>query len=137
MSETRDVIIVGAGHNGLITAFYLAKAGFKPLVVERQPTVGGCAITAEFHPGFRCSRLSHSVGPMRSDIVADMNLLRHGLKIYSPTVRVLSLAPEGNLALYSDTTRAQQEIAKLSQKDADSYGEFQSRSIALRKSPIC
>jgi len=126
MSETRDVIIVGAGHNGLITAFYLAKAGFKPLLVERQPTVGGCAITAEFHSGFRCSRLSHGVGPLRSDIVADMNLLRNWLKIYSPTVRVLSLAPEGNLALYSDTTRAQQEIAKLSQKDADRYGEFQS-----------
>lgn len=125
MPGTRDVVIVGAGHNGLVTAFYLAKAGFKPLVLERQPTVGGCAITSEFYPGFRCSRLSHGTGPIRSDIVADMNLLRHGLKIYAPTVRVLSLAHAGNLALYSDTARAQQEIAKLSQKDADSYEEFQ------------
>jgi phytoene dehydrogenase-like protein len=125
MAETRDGVIVGAGHNGLITAFYLAKAGFKPLVLERQPAVGGCAITAEFHPGFRCSRLSHGTGPIRSDIVADMDLLRHGLKTYSPTVRVLSFSPARNLVLYSDIARAQQEIAKLSQKDADSYGEFQ------------
>jgi phytoene dehydrogenase-like protein len=125
MVDKRDIVIIGAGHNGLITAFYLAKAGFKPLVLERQLAVGGCAITAEFHPGFRCSRLSHGVGPIRSDIVADMDLLRYGLKTFSPTIRVLSLAPTGNLALYSDTARAQQEIAKRSQKDADSYGDFQ------------
>ncbi len=125
MAVRRDVIIVGAGHNGLITAFYLAKAGYQPLVLERQPTIGGCALTAEFHPGFRCSRLSHAMGPLRSDIVVDMELARHGLKTYSPTIRVLSLASSGNLALYSDTTRTQREIAKLSPKDADGYGEFQ------------
>ena len=113
---TRDIIIIGAGHNGLVTAFYLAKAGFKPLVLERQPTVGGCAITEEFHPGFRCSRLAHAIGPIRSDIVADMDLVRHGLKTYTPTVRVLSLVSSGNLALYSDTARTQQEIAKLSRQ---------------------
>jgi phytoene dehydrogenase-like protein len=55
MSETRDVIIVGGGHNGLVAAFYLAKAGLKPLVLERRAQVGGAAITEEFHPGFRCS----------------------------------------------------------------------------------
>ena len=126
MADARDIIIIGAGHNGLVTAFYLAKAGFKPLVLERQPTVGGCAITSDFHPGFRCSRLSHAMGPMRSDIVADMDLRRHGLKTYSPTVRVLSLAATGNLALYSDTSRAQQEIANVSSSDAAHYGEFQS-----------
>ncbi|MGD0791827.1 MAG: FAD-dependent oxidoreductase, partial [Terriglobales bacterium] len=57
MAETRDVIIVGGGHNGLVAAFYLAKAGFKPLVLERRAQVGGAAITEEFHPGFRCSTL--------------------------------------------------------------------------------
>jgi phytoene dehydrogenase-like protein len=60
MAETRDVIIVGGGHNGLVTAFYLAKAGFKPLVLERRAQVGGAAITEEFHPGFRCSTLAHN-----------------------------------------------------------------------------
>src|SRR6516164_8621923 len=60
MAETRDIVIIGAGHNGLVTAFYLAKAGLKPLVLERRPQVGGCAITSEFHLGFRCSTLAHS-----------------------------------------------------------------------------
>jgi phytoene dehydrogenase-like protein len=125
MPETRDIVIIGAGHNGLITAFYLAKAGFRPLVLERRPTGGGCAITEEFHPGFRCSRLAHNTGPVRSDIVADMELPRRGLKTYTPTVRVLSLAHDGNLPLYGDTARSQQEIARFSQKDAAQYGEFQ------------
>jgi len=125
MAETRDIIIVGGGHNGLITAFYLAKAGFKPLVLERRPTVGGCAVTEKFHPGFRCSRLAHNTGPIRSDIVADMDLARHGMKTYTPTVRALSLAHDGNLALYGDAARSQQEIARFSRKDAANYGDFQ------------
>src|SRR5271167_1651018 len=126
MAEARDVIIVGAGHNGLVTAFYLAKAGLKPLVLERRSQVGGCAITNEFHPGFRCSTLAHATGPVRSDVVSGMNLGAHGLKTYVPDVRVLSLAPNGqNLALYSDTGRTQQEIAKYSTKEAASYAAFQ------------
>src|SRR5271166_3485522 len=130
MPDKRDVVIIGAGHNGLVTAFYLAKAGFKPLILERRPAVGGCAITEEFHPGFRCSRLSHSAGPIRSDIVADMNLAKHGLKTYSPDVRVLSLSPNGRpLALYGEIAKSQQEIAKFSQKDAANYGEF-AKSLA-------
>ena len=70
---------------------------------------------------------------MRSEIVADMELVRHGLKTYSPTARVLSLAPAGNLTLYSDTSRAQQEIAKLSSKDAANYGEFQNSLTRIRE----
>src|SRR5271166_3320998 len=130
MPDKRDVVIIGAGHNGLVTAFYLAKAGFKPLVLERRPTVGGSAITEEFHPGFRCSRLAHSTGSIRSDIVADMNLAKHGLKMYSPEVRVLSLSPNGKpLVLFGDIARSQQEIARFSQKDAANYGEF-AKSLA-------
>lgn len=126
MAETRDVVIIGAGHNGLVTAFYLAKAGFKPLLLERRPQVGGCAITDEFHPGFRCSKLAHATGPMRPGIVSDMNLASHGLKTYSPDVRVLSLAADGQpLALYSDTGRTQQQIAKYSTKEAANYSELQ------------
>src|ERR1035437_2419969 len=126
MAQTRDVVILGAGHNGLVTAFYLAKAGLKPLILERRPTIGGCAITEEFHPGFRCSRLAHSAGPMRSDIVRDMNLVKHGLKTYIPEVRVLSLSGDGKpLVLYSDAGKSQQEIARFSQKDATNYVEFQ------------
>ena len=73
MAETRDVIIVGGGHNGLVTAFYLAKAGFKPLVLERRAQTGGAAITEEFHPGFRCSTLAHSAGPLRPTSCATCN----------------------------------------------------------------
>ena len=126
MPETRDVVILGAGHNGLVTAFYLAKAGYKPLVLERTPAVGGCAITEEFHPGFRCSRLAHSAGPMRSDIVRDMDLAKHGLKTYTPDVRLLSLSADGRpLVLHGDIGKSQQEIARFSQKDAANYAELQ------------
>src|SRR5271166_3588999 len=126
MAETRDIVIIGAGHNGLVTAFYLAKAGFKPLVLERRAQAGGCAITEEFHPGFRCSKLAHATGPVRPDVVSDMNLASHGFRTYTPEVRVLSLTPDSHpLALYSDTGRTQQEIAKYSTKEAANYSEFQ------------
>jgi len=126
MAETRDVVIIGGGHNGLIAAFYLAKAGLKPLILERRAQTGGCAITNEFYPGFGCSTLAHSTGPIRPEIIADMKLASHGLRTYMPDVRVLSLAPSGqNLALYSDTGRTQQEIAKFSTKEAANYAEFQ------------
>jgi phytoene dehydrogenase-like protein len=125
MAETRDVIIVGAGHNGLVAAFYLAKAGFKPLVLERRAQAGGAAITEELHPGFRCSTLAHNTGPLRSDIVRDMQLERHGLKLTTPDVSTVSLLPDGRaLILYTDQKKAAQEIAQWSQKDAVSYADF-------------
>src|SRR4051812_28424502 len=112
MADIPEVLVLGAGHNGLITAFYLARAGFKVTVLERRPTVGGCAITDEFHPGFRGSKLAHNAGPIRADIVADMELEKHGLKTYSPDVRVCSLSADGkHLMLHSDVGKTQQEIA--------------------------
>jgi len=131
VAETRDVIIVGGGHNGLVAAFYLAKAGVKPLVLERRAQVGGAAITDEFHPGFRCSTLAHNTGPLRADIVRDMQLEKHGLKLTTPDVSTVSLLPDGrSLVLYSDPRKAAQEIAQWSQKDAASYLDF---STALGK----
>src|SRR6266567_6648255 len=100
----RRVVIIGGGHNGLVTAFYPAKAGFKPLVLERRSQVGGAAITEEFHPGFRCSTLAHNAGPLRTDIVRDMQLGKHGLKFTTPDVNTVSFTPDGRaLILYSDT----------------------------------
>ncbi len=125
MAETHDVIIVGGGHNGLVAAFYLAKAGFKPLVLERRAQVGGAAITEEFHPGFRCSTLAHNTGPLRADIVREMQLEKHGLKLTTPEVSTVSLLPDGRaLVLYSDAKKAAEEIAQWSQKDAASYADF-------------
>jgi phytoene dehydrogenase-like protein len=134
MAETRDVLILGGGHNGLVTAFYLAKAGFKPLVIERLPQVGGAAITEAFHPGFRCSTLAHAAGPLRAEVVRDMNLEQHGLKMIRPDVGVTALSPEGPaLLLYNDAQRAAQEVAKFSEKDAAKYTELRSTLEKLGK----
>src|ERR1700716_1503019 len=122
----RDIVIIGGGHNGLVTAFYLAKAGYKPLVLERRPQVGGAAVTDEFHPGFRCSTLAHSAGPIRPEIVRDLQLEKHGLKLITPDVAVTALSPEGRaLILYNDSQQAAAEIAKFSPKDAAKYAELQ------------
>jgi phytoene dehydrogenase-like protein len=126
MGETRDVVIIGGGHNGLVTAFYLAKAGFKPLVLERRAQVGGAAVTEEFHPGFRCSTLAHSAGPLMPEIVRDMDLERHGLKPITTEVAVTALSPDGRaLVLYNDVKRATHEIAKFSAQDAAQYPALQ------------
>ncbi|MFZ0863294.1 MAG: NAD(P)/FAD-dependent oxidoreductase [Candidatus Sulfotelmatobacter sp.] len=126
MSQGRDVVIIGGGHNGLITAFYLAKAGYKPLVLERSAQVGGAAVTDEFHPGFRCSTLAHRAGPIQPQIVRDMQLEKHGLKWITPGVCVTALSPDGRaLSLYQDANKSAEEIAAFSQKDAGKYSEFQ------------
>jgi phytoene dehydrogenase-like protein len=126
MAETRDVVIIGGGHNGLVTAFYLAKAGFKPLVLERRAQTGGAAITEEFSPGFRCSTLAHSAGPLLPEVERDMQLARHGLKSVKPDIGVTTLSPDGRaLMLYNDTMRAVQEVNKFSTKDGMKYAAFQ------------
>ena len=108
------------------SAFYLAKAGFKPLVLERRPQIGGAAITDEFHPGFRCSTLAHTAGPIRPEIVRDLELEKHGLRLITPLVGVTALSPDGRaLSLYPDADQSAQEIAAFSQKDAVKYSEFQ------------
>ena len=126
MAETRDAVIIGGGHNGLVTAFYLAKAGFRPLVLERRAQVGGAAITEEFHTGFRCSTLAHSAGPLLPEVVRDMDLAKHGLRMISANAGVTALSPEGRaLTLYNDAKLAAKEIEKFSAKDAEQYAVFQ------------
>jgi phytoene dehydrogenase-like protein len=134
MADKRDIVIIGGGHNGLVTAFYLAKAGFKPLILERSAQVGGAAVTDEFHPGFRCSTLAHAAGPIRPDILRDMQLQQHGLRLVTPTTCVTALAPNGRaLTLHQDASQSAQEIAAFSQKDAAKYPEFQQSLSKISK----
>ena len=78
---TYDVVIIGAGHNGLVCAFYLARAGLKVRIVERRDTVGGAAVTEEFHPGFRNSVASYTVSLLQPKVIADMKLADHGYRV--------------------------------------------------------
>jgi phytoene dehydrogenase-like protein len=126
VADSRDVVIIGGGHNGLVTAFYLAKAGFKPLVLERRAQPGGAAITDAFHPGFRVSTLAHSAGPLRADVLQDMQLERHGLRLITPDASVVALSSDGRaLTLYNDVRKSSQEIGNFSQKDAAKYPAFE------------
>ncbi len=131
-SATPDVIIIGGGHNGLVTAFYLAKAGLKPLVLERRALAGGAAVTEEFHPGFRCSTLAHSAGPLRPEIVRDMQLEKHGLKMIRPAIELTALTPDGRaLRFYKDAAKTAQELDEFSHKDAAKYPGFQATLARL------
>lgn len=122
---TYDIIIVGAGHNGLVAACYLAKAGMKTLVLERRNIVGGAAVTEEIHPGFRCSTLAHSAGPMFPSIVSDLDLKSFGLETINPAARVLALSPGGrSICIYDDVSKTADEIRPFSAKDAEAYPEF-------------
>ena len=130
-----EIVIIGGGHNGLVTAFYLARAGLKPLVLERRPVVGGSAVTEEFHPGFRCSTLLHSAGPLLPEVLRDMQLERHGLRMIQADPRLFAPAPDGRaLLFYGDPARTAHEIARYSAGDAEKYPEF--HAALARLGPI-
>jgi len=125
VASHREIVIIGGGHNALVTAFYLAKKGLKPLVLERRPIVGGAAVTEEFFPGFRCSTLAHAGGPPLPSIVHDMQLPRHGLHKLETPVRVFAPTLESRaLTLYTDTQASAAEIKNFSSKDAAKYPDF-------------
>jgi phytoene dehydrogenase-like protein len=122
---TYDIIIIGAGHNGLVAAYYLAKAGLKTVVLERREIVGGGAITEEFHPGFRCSTLAGSPGPLLPQISKDLQLERRGVEFITPRVRVWTPNADGNsISIYEDAKRTADELTKTSRADAERYPEF-------------
>ncbi len=122
MAEKKDVVIVGGGPNGLVAACYLAKAGFKPVVVERRGVVGGIAVTEEFAPGFKVSSVLHAAGPFLPSIARDLELDRHGLSFIQTEVRVFAPAPDGrSITLYGDAVRTARELEKLSAHDGKGY----------------
>lgn len=121
----RDVIIIGGGHNALVTAFYLAKAGRKPLVLERRPVVGGCATSEEFAPGYRAATLAHTLGPIRPSIVRDMQLERRGVTFVRPDPYLVATGVDGRPLVFStDPARTADAIRPFSAKDAAKYPEF-------------
>jgi len=119
------VVLIGGGHNALITAFYLAKGGFKPLVLERREMVGGGAITEEFHSGFKASTLAHTLGPLRTEIARDMQIEKFEYEILYPGPRVFAPNPDGiSLLFWNDNAKTARGIASISAKDSAKYIEF-------------
>src|ERR1700757_2091006 len=122
MTDT-DVVIIGAGHNGLTCAAYLAMAGLRVRVVERRRVVGGAAVTEEVHPGYRTSVASYTVSLLNPKITADLKLADHGLKIVERRAQNFLPAPDGSY-LVTGEGRTQESVAKLSERDAVTIGAF-------------
>src|SRR3954451_11437726 len=135
MNET-DVVIIGAGHNGLTCAAYLAMAGLRVKVVERRNAVGGAAVTEEFHPGFRNSVAAYTVSLLNPKIIADLRLHENGLRIVERRAQNFLPAPDGRYLLTGER-RTQNSVARLSARDAgriEAFGrELQSISDVLRQ----
>jgi len=125
MNET-DVVIIGAGHNGLTCAAYLAAAGLRVKVVERRKVVGGAAVTEEFFPGFRNSVAAYTVSLLNPKIIADLKLSDHGLKIVERRAQNFLPAPDGS-SLLTGEGRTRDSLAKLSPRDAERLDEFNRR----------
>jgi phytoene dehydrogenase-like protein len=129
MNET-DVVIIGAGHNGLTCAAYLAMAGLRVHVVERRKVVGGAAVTEEFHPGFRNSVAAYTVSLLNPRIIADLKLHEHGLTIVERRAQNFLPAPDGRYLLTGEG-RTQSAVAGLSARDAQAWGPFTQRLDAI------
>jgi len=119
-----DAIIIGGGHNGLITAAYLAKAGKKVLVVEKRYLVGGASVTEELYPGFKFTVFSYVVSLLRPDIVRDLQLSRHGLTVLPLESTLTPLANGDYLYRDGDHYRSLRDIARHSERDAGAYDEY-------------
>lgn len=119
-----DAIVVGAGHNGLTAAAYLGKAGLKTLVIERQPMVGGAAITEEFHPGYRNSVASYTVSLLRPEVIRELDLPRHGYRTI-PYRGSLNLYADGRaLLLTGDPAHDRAAVGRFSNRDYENLERF-------------
>jgi phytoene dehydrogenase-like protein len=123
--QTYDAIVVGAGHNGLVTAAYLGRAGLKTLLLERRQVVGGAAVSQHPWPGYTVSTLSYVLSLMPPEIIDDLELRRHGLHLYPMAADYYVPFPDGShLLLTKDDAQAQAQIRRLSPKDAEAWPRF-------------
>ncbi|HEX8164932.1 MAG TPA: NAD(P)/FAD-dependent oxidoreductase [Beijerinckiaceae bacterium] len=125
-----DVLVIGAGHNGLVCAAYLARAGLKVKVVERRGVVGGAAVTEEFHPGFRNSVAAYTVSLLNPKVIRDLDLAGHGLRIVERRAQNFLPLPDGRYLL-SGEGRTKAEIAKFSARDAERHDAFAAELDAI------
>ena len=124
MNSRYDAIVIGGGHNGLVNAAYLARAGKKVIVLERRHVLGGAAVTEEIFPGFKFSVCSYVVSLLRPEIIRELDLPRHGMEIL-PLDGTFTPMPDGNyLWRVNDHSRTRREIARHSRLDAEAYEEF-------------
>ena len=127
MEDKNDVLLLGGGHNGLVCACYLAAAGLKVRILERRDIVGGAAVTEEFHPGFRNSTASYTVGLLDTEIINDLNLRSHGLRIAPrPMANFFPIGEDDWLALHNDDKDTAREVARFSARDAETLPIFRS-----------
>lgn len=120
-----DAIIIGAGHNGLVTGALLAKAGFKTLILEQRDVLGGAAATEEIFPGYKINTGADDAGLFHDDIIEQLNLTAHGLSFHEPEVALFAPQPDGSaLTLWQDKAKSVAEIGRFSQHDAQRYPAF-------------
>ncbi len=125
-----DAIIVGAGHNGLVAAAYLAKAGRRVLVLEQRPVIGGAAVTEEVFPGFQFSVCSYVVSLFRPHIIRELELTKHGMQLIPLECSFTPHLEGPGLVRWSDPNRTRREVSRFSRKDAEIYPEF---ALAMSK----
>ena len=128
MGHHYDAIIIGAGHNGLVAACYLARAGKRVLVLERRPLVGGACVTEEVFPGFKVSTAAYVISLFRPEIIRDLRLRDYGFTVLERDPSSFTPFPDGRALLLGSAPELNaREISKFSVRDADSYSRYQER----------
>ncbi|MEZ4521752.1 MAG: NAD(P)/FAD-dependent oxidoreductase [Thermomicrobiales bacterium] len=123
--EKYDAIIIGAGHNGLIAAAYLAKAGKKVAVLERRHIIGGATVTEEHFPGYRLSTCSYVCSLLLSEVVRELELVKHGYDVRPFDPQIFSPQPDGSYFMsFLDGAKTREQLLKFSKRDADAWGPY-------------